>query len=152
MGGYAVQFTVQLLSDTARRIAGGTVPSAAEGAIINTPSNNAEMGGAEAPVDFQFTLRLRSAQTVRQALVRLKQLDTNYDRMSPQDRAAFDKKYKGLLECPACGLMENVAFSGLLFTCHADALDDDTGLRFEELSQGRFRCPACSATVSEPND
>ena len=89
-------------ADTARRIAGGTVPSAAEGAIINTPSNNAEMGGAEAPVDFQFTLRLRSAQTVRQALVRLKQLETNYDQMSLKDRAAFDNKYRGLLECPAC--------------------------------------------------
>ena len=57
-----------------------------------------------------------------------------------------------LLECPDCWLMENVACNGLLFTCHADALDDDTGLRFEELSPGRFRCPACSATVSEPND
>lgn len=89
-------------ADTARRIAGGTVPSATGGGIINTPSNLAELGGAEAPVDFQFTLRLRSALTVRQALVRLKQLEANYDQMSPQDRAAFDNKYKGLLECPAC--------------------------------------------------
>ena len=89
-------------ADTARRIAGGTVPSATEGALINTPSNQAEMGGAEAPVDFQFTLRLRSALTVRRALVRLKQLEANYDQMNEKDRAAFDNKYKGLLECPAC--------------------------------------------------
>jgi len=89
-------------ADTARRIAGGTVPSETEGAITDTTSTKAEMGGAEAPVDFQFRLRLRSALTVRQALVRLKQLETNYDQMSPKDRAAFDSKYKGLLECPAC--------------------------------------------------
>ncbi len=90
-------------ADTARRIAGGTVPSATEGALINTPSNQAEMGGAEAPIDFQFTLHLRSALTVRQALVRIKQLEMNYDQMAPKDRAAFDTKYKGLLDCPACG-------------------------------------------------
>jgi len=89
-------------ADTARRIAGGTVPSETSGALINTTSNQAEIGGAEAPVDFQFTLRLRSALTVRQALVRLKQLETNYDQMNAKDRAAFDTKYKGLLECPAC--------------------------------------------------
>ncbi len=83
-------------TDTARRIAGGTVPSATEGALINTPSNQAEMGGAEAPIDFQFTLHLRSALTVRQALVRIKQLEMNYDQMAPKDRAAFDTKYKGL--------------------------------------------------------
>ena len=89
-------------ADAARRIAGGTVPSESEGGIADTASTKAEMGGAEAPVDFQFTLRLRSALTVRQALVRRKQLEVNYDQMSPKDRAAFDNKYKGLLECPAC--------------------------------------------------
>ena len=40
-----------------------------------------------------------------------------------------------LLECPVCGLMENVAASGLLLTCRPESLDEDTGLRFEELSQ-----------------
>lgn len=54
-----------------------------------------------------------------------------------------------LLECPDCGLMENVAFDGRLFTCRPESLDDDTGLRFEELSGDRFRCPACGATVRE---
>lgn len=86
----------------ARRVAGGNVPSVAEGGIADTTSTSAEMGGAEAPVDFQFTLRLRSALTVRQALVRLKQLQANYDQMNPKEREAFDNKYKGLLECPAC--------------------------------------------------
>ena len=86
----------------ARRVAGGNVPSVAEGGIGDTTSTSAEMGGAEAPVDFQFTLRLRSALTVRQALVRLKQMEANYDQMNPTDRVAFDNKYKGLLDCPAC--------------------------------------------------
>ena len=57
-----------------------------------------------------------------------------------------------LLECPGCGLMENVASDGRLFTCCPEALDDDTELRFEELSPGRFRCPACGAKVSEPTN
>lgn len=86
----------------ARRIAGGTVPSETNGALMDTTSNNAQMGGAEAPVDFQFRLRLRSAAVVRQALVRLKQLDAGYDEMEDKDRANFDAKFKGLLECPAC--------------------------------------------------
>jgi len=89
-------------AELSRRIAGGSVPSATEGGLSNTTSNIAEMGGAEAPVDFQFTLRLRSALVVRQALVRLKQLEANYDRMSEKDRAAFDARFKGLLDCPAC--------------------------------------------------
>jgi hypothetical protein len=84
-----------------RRIAGGTVPSETNGALTDTTSNTAQMGGAEAPVDFQFTLRLRSAAVVRQALVRLKQLDARYDQMSEKDRAEFDAKFKGLLDCPA---------------------------------------------------
>jgi hypothetical protein len=57
-----------------------------------------------------------------------------------------------LLKCPDCGLMENVsAAGGGLFTCRPESLDEDTGLRFEELSRDRFRCPACGATVREEN-
>src|SRR5262249_39710140 len=54
-----------------------------------------------------------------------------------------------LLTWPSCGLMENVAIDGRLFTCRPESLDDDTELRFEELSPNRFRCPACGATVRE---
>ena len=55
-----------------------------------------------------------------------------------------------LLECPDCGLMENVAAAGGgLFTCRPESLDEDTALRFEELSPDRFRCPACGATICE---
>ena len=52
-----------------------------------------------------------------------------------------------LLECPHCGLMENVAVDGTLFTCHAKNLSADTGLRFKSLAGDRFRCPACKAIV-----
>jgi hypothetical protein len=48
------------------------------------------------------TLRLRSALPIRQALLRLKQLDAKYDKMNANERAAFDVKMKGILECPAC--------------------------------------------------
>jgi hypothetical protein len=54
------------------------------------------------PVDFVFTLRLRSAVPLRQALVRLRQLQTDIEKMSPKELAAFDAQTKGLLECPAC--------------------------------------------------
>lgn len=70
----------------------------------STGSRQAELGGAEAPVDYKVTLRLRSALPVRQALVRLRQLEAKYDKMGESQRAAFDadKRTKGLLECPAC--------------------------------------------------
>jgi hypothetical protein len=48
------------------------------------------------------TVRLRSALPIRQALVRLKQLEAKYDKMTEHDRAEFDLKMKGLLDCPAC--------------------------------------------------
>lgn len=54
------------------------------------------------PVDFIFTLRLRSALPVRQAVVRLRQLQTDLEKLSAKELAAFDTQTKGLLECPAC--------------------------------------------------
>jgi hypothetical protein len=54
------------------------------------------------PNDFKFTLRLRSALPVRQAFMRMKQLEADYDKMSDADKASFDAKNKGTLECPAC--------------------------------------------------
>jgi hypothetical protein len=55
-----------------------------------------------------------------------------------------------LLECTRCGLQEDVASSGLLLTSYPESLGMDTELRFKELGAGRFRCPACGATVREP--
>lgn len=80
-----------------RHVAGMTASSVEE-----QRANKAELGGANAPIDFKVTLRLRSALPVRQALVRLRQIEAGYDNMSASDRKAFDEKIKGLLECPAC--------------------------------------------------
>ncbi|HEX8847184.1 MAG TPA: hypothetical protein VF791_21245 [Pyrinomonadaceae bacterium] len=60
------------------------------------------LSGGNAPIDFEFTLRLRSALPIRLALVRQAQLNANYDKLNKEERAALDKKLKGLYECPAC--------------------------------------------------
>ncbi len=57
---------------------------------------------SDLPVDFIFTLRLRSALPVRQALARLKQLESDSKKLSQKDLETFDTQIKGLLECPAC--------------------------------------------------
>jgi hypothetical protein len=57
---------------------------------------------SDLPVDFIFTVRLRSALPVRQALVRLKQLESDSKKISKKDLETFDTQIKGLLECPAC--------------------------------------------------
>jgi predicted RNA-binding Zn-ribbon protein involved in translation (DUF1610 family) len=55
-----------------------------------------------------------------------------------------------LLDCPHCGLLEDVIISGLLITYREPDFHQDTGLRFEELNTGTFRCPSCGQTVCEP--
>lgn len=83
-----------------RLVAGGPQPTS--GTTNRTDQNTISSAGAEAPVDFQFTLRLRSSLPVRQALVRLKQIEAGYDELTDRERAVFDAKTKGLMECPAC--------------------------------------------------
>ncbi len=56
---------------------------------------------------------------------------------------------RDLLECPHCGLMENVTHNGLLFTCRDVDLDQDTGLRFTKQTEQTFRCPSCGGVVTE---
>ena len=76
-----------------------------------------------------------------------------------QQIAALQKQMKSLgmfandrdlLECPRCGLMEDVAAGGVLLTVRPTDLGTDTGLRFEELTPESFRCPSCGLTVHEP--
>ncbi len=55
-----------------------------------------------------------------------------------------------LLECPRCGLLEDVTSTGLLITCRSDALGEDTGLRFVQLADNIFRCPSCAQRVTAP--
>ena len=48
-----------------------------------------------------------------------------------------------LLEC-TCGLIEDVAFDGRLFTYHKnDHAFKDTGLRFTTVNEDTFSCPVC---------
>ena len=54
-----------------------------------------------------------------------------------------------LIECPKCGLLEDVLIGGELITYHPDANGQDTGLRFDELAEGTFNCPACGSIVKE---
>ena len=54
-----------------------------------------------------------------------------------------------LLACPCCGLVEDVTCTGLLITYRPPALGEDTGLRFEEIKTGKFRCPQCGGIVVE---
>lgn len=49
-----------------------------------------------------ITIRLHSALPVRQAMVRLQQLQIGYDKMNEEDRNKFDDSKKVFLNCPAC--------------------------------------------------
>jgi predicted RNA-binding Zn-ribbon protein involved in translation (DUF1610 family) len=55
-----------------------------------------------------------------------------------------------LLQCPRCGLMEDVTAEGLLITCREPDLCTDTGLRFVAITDESYRCPSCGQTVQEP--
>ena len=57
---------------------------------------------------------------------------------------------RNLVACPSCGLMEDVTSAGLLITSREPDLGQDTGLRFEEITEQTFRCPACGQVVHEP--
>ena len=47
-------------------------------------------------------MTLRSALPVRQALLRQRQLNAKYDKMTDDEKKAFDAKNSALLDCPAC--------------------------------------------------
>lgn len=56
---------------------------------------------------------------------------------------------RNLLECPKCGLMEDIDSYGRLFTVFKNAPRKDTGLRFKEMKNVKFRCPNCGEKISE---
>ena len=101
---WAVRQTVKIrYAGESRRVAGeGSNPTGVvvfgSDPILVQPGIG--LGGAEAPVDFVFTLRLRSAPPVRKALARLAQLDA--EKLKGKERAALEARVKGLAECPAC--------------------------------------------------
>lgn len=53
---------------------------------------------------------------------------------------------RALLECPKCGLGEDVLSDGRLVTYRSVAVMD-TGLRFIEASDGCFTCPSCGTEI-----
>jgi hypothetical protein len=58
-----------------------------------------------------------------------------------------------LLECPACGLWEDVTGEGLLVVYQKDDLSQmDTGLRFREVDETHSVCPGCGAVVPVDGD
>ena len=85
-------------------------------------------------------------------------LDPELHRLATE-LAAIQKRAKALgiftderelLHCPGCGLKEDVAINGILFTYREPDLGQDTGLRFRQLNQHTFRCPGCGQNVKEP--
>ena len=48
-----------------------------------------------------------------------------------------------LLACPGCGLTEDVDCNGCLISYIGNGPIEDTGLRFQKLHNGHYRCPAC---------
>ena len=54
-----------------------------------------------------------------------------------------------LLECPECGLMEDVDINGRLFTVFKNSLHKDTRLEFKEVRNKKdyFRCPNCGKEI-----
>lgn len=53
-----------------------------------------------------------------------------------------------LIECPSCGLLEDVAFGGMLITYQKGSKDlKDSGLRFIQADNTHFECPKCGARV-----
>lgn len=57
---------------------------------------------------------------------------------------------RDLLECLNCGLKEDVLITGQLVTYRGDAVKPDSGLRFIDEGDVRFRCPFCRFEVKLP--
>lgn len=93
--------TVRIAPRRQVRTVAGQV-SAGPGAGAVPTDGTAALGGAEQAFDYNFTLRLRSALPVRQAIVRLVQLDAKYDEMTPEQKRVLDAQTKELLQCPEC--------------------------------------------------
>jgi len=94
---WAIRNEVRIKFDKEIQVAAGSYSGVSSAAAAQSQTEVT----SQAPVDFIFTLRLRSALPVRQALVRLRQLESDR-KMSEQERLSYDARTKGLLDCPAC--------------------------------------------------
>lgn len=53
-----------------------------------------------------------------------------------------------LLECPSCGLLEDVTIEGLLVTYPKGSTDlKNCGLRFSQVDETSFECPSCGTKI-----
>jgi len=53
-----------------------------------------------------------------------------------------------LLECPKCGLLEDVTADGLLITYPKTSKEiKDCGLRFKPVDETTFECPPCGTRI-----
>jgi len=57
---------------------------------------------AQSMGNLPVVIRLHSSAYVRQALVRLQQLDAKYDKMNADQKTTFDAAKKGFLDCVVC--------------------------------------------------
>ncbi|MBX7171858.1 MAG: hypothetical protein K1X72_12930 [Pyrinomonadaceae bacterium] len=71
---------------------------------ISTATNQQKVQGStsRALSVVPVIIRLHSALPIRQALVRLQQIDAGYDKMDEQKRTIFDNAMKNILDCPLC--------------------------------------------------
>ena len=72
------------------------------GGAAKDEKNVINQGGIQPSVDFIFTLRLRSSLAIRLALIRKNQLETKTESLSKEELEIFNKRQRGLYECPAC--------------------------------------------------
>ena len=80
---WAIRNEVRIKFDKETQVAAGSYSGVSSAAAAQAQTEVT----SQVPVDFIFTLRLRSALPVRQALVRLRQLQSDV-KMSDQERAA----------------------------------------------------------------
>lgn len=97
--GWARTQAIRVMRPKQMRAVAGQV---SEVASATSPDAHAALGGAEDAVDYRFTIRLRSARPIREAIVRLVQLESKYDQMSPEQQKSIDGQTSQLLECNEC--------------------------------------------------
>jgi hypothetical protein len=94
---WAATQELRIKFDKERQVAAGSYSGISSSAAAQSQTEVT----SQIPSDFIFTVRLRSALPMRQAMSRLKQLQAD-TKMSAKELATFDAQVKGLLECPAC--------------------------------------------------
>lgn len=88
------------------RVQTGGRTNAAAGSVVGnvslapTIANSVDTASTSPSIDYTFTLRLRSAVPIRQAIARKNEL--NKKNLDPKELTSFEARQKGLLECPAC--------------------------------------------------